>query len=57
MEELLKLFKQFSVLVKHAFEDDTRFLTSRDKVTMGNMGTNVMGEHGDKCDGRTWGLV
>ena len=33
MEELLKLFVQFSALVKNAFEDDSRSLTSRDKVS------------------------
>ena len=32
IEELLKLFRQYSTLVKNAFDDDTRFLTSRDKV-------------------------
>ena len=33
MEELLKLFVQFSAFVKNAFEDDSRSLTSRDKVS------------------------
>ena len=32
MEELLKLFYRFSTLVKEAFKDDPRFLTTRDKV-------------------------
>jgi cullin-5 len=33
IEELLKLFNLFSTLVKNAFGDDTRFLTSRDKAS------------------------
>ena len=32
VEELLTLFNRFSRLVKEAFHDDSRFLTSRDKV-------------------------
>lgn len=32
IEELLKLFTQYSKLVEEAFENDSRFLTSRDKV-------------------------
>jgi cullin-5 len=32
MEELLKLFYRFSTLVKEAFKDDPRFLTTRDKA-------------------------
>ena len=34
MEELLKLFNRFSTLVKEAFRDDSRFLTTRDKVNV-----------------------
>lgn len=34
MEQLLTLFNRFSRLVKEAFQDDPRFLTARDKVTM-----------------------
>ena len=34
IEELLKLFHMFSDLVKAAFNDDTRFLTARDKVRL-----------------------
>ena len=34
MEELLKLFNRFSTLVKEAFRDDSRFLTTRDKVSV-----------------------
>ena len=33
MEKLLELFTRFSILVKDAFSDDPRFLTSRDKVS------------------------
>ena len=33
VEKLLELFNRFSVLVKDAFVDDPRFLTSRDKVS------------------------
>ena len=33
MEELLTLFNRFSRLVREAFHDDPRFLTSRDKVS------------------------
>ena len=33
MEKLLELFNRFSLLVKEAFNDDPRFLTSRDKVS------------------------
>jgi len=32
VEQLLELFKKFSMLVKQAFKDDPRFLTSRDKA-------------------------
>lgn len=32
VERLLKLFNQFSTLVKEAFNDDPRFLTARDKA-------------------------
>ncbi|CAB4060916.1 CUL5 [Lepeophtheirus salmonis] len=32
VERLLSLFKRFSLLVKEAFNDDPRFLTSRDKA-------------------------
>ena len=32
MEELLKLFRRLSALITQAFNDDTRFLTSRDKA-------------------------
>ena len=32
VEQLLELFKKFSLLVKQAFKDDPRFLTSRDKA-------------------------
>ncbi|XP_065907463.1 cullin-5-like [Dysidea avara] len=32
IEELLKLFTQYSKLVEEAFENDSRFLTSRDKA-------------------------
>ena len=32
VEQLLDLFKKFSMLVKQAFKDDPRFLTSRDKA-------------------------
>ena len=32
VEQLLDLFKKFSMLVKQAFRDDPRFLTSRDKA-------------------------
>lgn len=32
MEELLKLFNRFSKLVDQAFNNDTRFLSSRDKA-------------------------
>ena len=32
VEKLLELFNRFSLLVKEAFNDDPRFLTSRDKV-------------------------
>jgi len=32
IEQLLELFQRFSLLVKEAFNDDPRFLTSRDKV-------------------------
>ena len=35
IEELLKLFTQYSKLVEEAFENDSRFLTSRDKVSSG----------------------
>ena len=34
VELLLQLFRRFSELVKDAFSDDPRFLTSRDKVTI-----------------------
>jgi hypothetical protein len=33
VEQLLELFNRFSDLVKEAFNDDPRFLTSRDKVS------------------------
>ena len=32
IEQLLELFRRFSLLVKQAFNDDPRFLTARDKV-------------------------
>ena len=32
VERLLELFNKFSALVRDAFNDDPRFLTSRDKV-------------------------
>ena len=32
VEQLLELFNRFSALVTEAFNDDPRFLTSRDKV-------------------------
>lgn len=32
IEQLLDLFRRFSLLVKDAFDDDPRFLTSRDKA-------------------------
>ena len=32
IEQLLELFQRFSLLVREAFNDDPRFLTSRDKV-------------------------
>ncbi len=32
IEQLLELFQRFSSLVRQAFNDDPRFLTSRDKV-------------------------
>lgn len=34
MEQLLTLFNRFSRLVKEAFQDDPRFLTARDKVSL-----------------------
>lgn len=34
MEQLLTLFNRFSKLVKEAFQDDPRFLTARDKVSL-----------------------
>lgn len=34
VEKLLELFNRFSLLVKEAFNDDPRFLTSRDKVNL-----------------------
>ena len=34
MEQLLELFNRFSALVREAFNDDPRFLTSRDKVRL-----------------------
>ncbi len=34
VEQLLTLFNRFSKLVKEAFQDDPRFLTSRDKVSL-----------------------
>lgn len=42
MEQLLTLFNRFSRLVKEAFQDDPRFLTARDKVTIPGWGF-----HGD----------
>ena len=36
VEQLLDLFNRFSTLVKDAFDDDPRFLTSRDKVSFVN---------------------
>ena len=34
VEQLLELFNRFSALVREAFNDDPRFLTSRDKVSL-----------------------
>lgn len=34
VEQLLTLFNRFSKLVKEAFQDDPRFLTARDKVSL-----------------------
>ena len=34
MDQLLALFNRFSKLVKEAFNDDPRFLTARDKVSV-----------------------
>lgn len=34
VEQLLTLFNRFSRLVKEAFQDDPRFLTARDKVSL-----------------------
>jgi len=34
VEQLLTLFNRFSKLVKDAFQDDPRFLTARDKVSL-----------------------
>jgi cullin-5 len=34
VEKLLELFHRFSLLVKDAFNDDPRFLTSRDMVKL-----------------------
>lgn len=34
VEQLLTLFNRFSKLVKEAFQDDPRFLTARDKVSV-----------------------
>lgn len=33
VEQLLEMFNRFSGLVRDAFDDDPRFLTSRDKVS------------------------
>lgn len=42
IEQLLELFKRFSLLVATAFNDDPRFLTSRDKVSFSKMESRLV---------------
>lgn len=55
VEQLLDMFNRFSGLVRDAFDDDPRFLTSRDKVTSGSQYGIDMGRRSAYVGKVAWG--